>query len=337
MAIQGLKLSSFFSGAGGLDLGFKNAGFSIIYANEFDKKIHSTLKKNFPDTELDTRSIRDIESKDVPDSHGIIGGPPCQSWSAAGAKRGINDSRGQLFHSFIKIIEEKQPQFFLAENVSGMLAKRNKAALDDIDNQFKEIGYDCCYQLLNTSDYGIAQDRKRVIFIGFREELGVKFIFPLPTTKQSYEKKTLKHCIYDLQKNAIPALDKNYSNKDDCVIPNHEYMMGGFSPIYMSRNRVRSWNQQSFTIQAGGRHIPIHPNAPKMIPVDNEKDKMAFQPGKEKSYRRLSIRECARIQTFPDNFIFDYELLNDGYKMIGNAVPVDFATVLANKIENYLV
>ena len=107
-------------------------------------------------------------------------------------------------------------------------------------------------------------------------------------------------------------------------------MNGGFSTIYMSRNRVRSWDEQSFTIQAGGRHAPIHPQAPKMLFV--EKNKRIFVPGKEELYRRLSVRECARIQTFPDNFKFYYEDIADGYKMVGNAVPVMLAYHVANSI-----
>jgi len=98
----------------------------------------------------------------------------------------------------------------------------------------------------------------------------------------------------------------------------------------MSRNRVRGWDEQSFTIQAGGRHAPIHPQAPKMEFI--EKNKRRFVPGEEHLYRRLSVRECARIQTFPDNFIFKYNSVADGYKMVGNAVPVEFAKILAEHI-----
>jgi DNA (cytosine-5)-methyltransferase 1 len=108
-------------------------------------------------------------------------------------------------------------------------------------------------------------------------------------------------------------------------------MIGGFSTIYMSRNRVRSWDEPSFTIQAGGRHAPLHPQAPKMEFV--EENKRIFVPGKEELYRRLTVRECARIQTFPDNFLFKYSHVADGYKMVGNAVPVEFARHLALKIK----
>ena len=112
-------------------------------------------------------------------------------------------------------------------------------------------------------------------------------------------------------------------------------MIGSFSTIYMSRNRRRTWNEQSFTIQAGGRHAPIHPKAPKMLPVETDKKK--FVPGKEDLYRRLSVRECARVQTFPDSFEFVYKGIGDGYKMIGNAVPVNMAFHIARAIAEDLV
>ena len=109
---------------------------------------------------------------------------------------------------------------------------------------------------------------------------------------------------------------------------------GEFSSIYMSRNRVRSWDEPSYTIQAGGRHAPTHPSAPKMLKV--EKDKMIFQKKNKNKYRRLSVRECARIQTFPDDFIFIYKRIADGYKMIGNAVPVKLSEALAIKIKKII-
>tara|TARA_Y100000816_G_scaffold285482_1_gene265196 strand:- start:693 stop:1697 length:1005 start_codon:yes stop_codon:yes gene_type:complete len=330
-----MNVSSFFTGAGGLDLGFKRAGFKIIYANEFDKKIWSTFEENFPETTLDKRSITDVEAENVPHCDGIIGGPPCQSWSEAGALRGINDERGQLFFDFIRILKNKKPLFFLAENVSGMLAQRNAKALERIIRLFEKSGYSVTYQLMNASDFGVPQDRKRVIFVGYRKDLGKKFKHPAPTTPFEEKKKTLKDAIYDLKENAIPAKNKNYSNHGMCAVSNHEYMIGGFSTIYMSRNRVRPWNKPSFTIQAGGRHAPIHPQAPEMKHI--EKNKKIFVPGKEHLYRRLSIRECARIQSFPDDFIFKYDNLSDGYKMIGNAVAVDFAEIIAKQIMKDLI
>ena len=324
-----MKVISLFSGAGGLDLGFEEAGFEIEWANEFDKSIWETYEKNHSNY-LDKRDIRKIPLNEIPECDGIIGGPPCQSWSEAGACKGINDDRGKLFYEFIKILKDKKPKFFVAENVSGMLAEKHKDAVQNFIKMFKEAGYDVNLYLVNAADYGVPQDRKRVFYIGFREDLNIKFEFPKPLSK----KVNLREAIGDLQDTAIPALEKNKTNGVYCKFPNNEYMTGGFSTIYMSRNRVRSWNEQSFTIQAGGRHAPIHPQAPKMIFV--EKNKREFVKGKESLYRRLTVRECARIQTFPDSFKFYYTDVADGYKMVGNAVPVRLANVVANAIKDSL-
>jgi DNA (cytosine-5)-methyltransferase 1 len=323
-----MNIVSLFSGCGGLDIGFKKADMNLIWANEYDSEIWETFEKNHPNVKLDRRSITEIKSTEIPDCDGIVGGPPCQSWSEAGAQRGINDSRGQLFFDFVRILKEKEPLFFLAENVSGMLAYKHKEALKNILKSFENagIGYTVSFKLLNALNYNVPQDRKRVIFVGYRKDLKMKFEFP----KASDHYPNLKDAIWDLKDNALPALEGNKTNKDKCTIPNHEFMIGGFSTIYMSRNRVRSWNEPSYTIQAGGRHAPIHPQAPKMLFV--EQNKRVFVPGKEKLYRRLSIRECARIQNFPDDFIFYYTNLASAYKMIGNAVPVNFAFTLASKI-----
>ncbi|MEM9923378.1 MAG: DNA (cytosine-5-)-methyltransferase, partial [Cyanobacteria bacterium P01_D01_bin.50] len=186
-------------------------------------------------------------------------------------------------------------------------------------------GYNVTYKLLNASDYLVPQDRKRVIIIGYREDIGGIFEFP----NVIKNKLTLKNAIHDL-KNIEATPIESRINEIHSTIPNHEYKEGSFSSIYMSRNRVRSWEEASYTIQAGARHAPIHPQANKMILVG--KDKWIFDPKSPKAYRRLSVRECARIQTFPDNFIFKYKYIGDGYKMVGNAVPVMLAKILADTI-----
>jgi DNA (cytosine-5)-methyltransferase 1 len=327
-----MKIVSFFAGAGGLDLGFKKAGFDVIWANEYDKEIWETYEKNHTDTILDRRSIVNIPANEIPNCDGIIGGPPCQSWSEAGAARGIKDKRGQLFYDFIRILEKKQPKFFLAENVSGMLISKHTEALEGIKEMFKNtgVGYELSFQMLNSCNYNVPQDRKRVFFIGIRKDLGFKYQFPTET----FPKINLESAIGDLKEGVLAAQEYNNTNGDICKIPNHEYMIGGFSSIFMSRNRVRAWDEQSFTIQAGGRQAPIHPQAPKMKFI--EQNKRVFVPGKEHLYRRLSVRECARIQTFPDDFIFHYKKIAAGYKMIGNAVPVNMAKFLAESIKNQL-
>ncbi|ABW19395.1 DNA cytosine methyltransferase [Alkaliphilus oremlandii] len=328
-----MKLISLFSGAGGMDLGFEKAGFKVIAANEYDKTIWETYEKNH-NAPLIKGDIREIASGDFPDDcDGIIGGPPCQSWSEAGALRGIEDSRGQLFYEYIRLLRDKQPKFFVAENVSGMMAKRHSEAVQNIISHFAGAGrgYNVFIQTLNANDFQVPQDRKRVFYIGFRKDLGIAdFKFPKPIEPRL----TLKDAIWDLRETAIPALDKNKTNGDQCIVLNHEYFIGSYSTIYMSRNRVRSWDEPSFTIQASGRQAPQHPQAPKMEKV--ETNKQIFIPGSEQLYRRLSVRECARVQTFPDDFKFYYTGLQDAYKMIGNAVPVELAYHVANQIMTYL-
>ncbi len=329
-----MNIVSLFSGAGGLDLGFNRAGFKTIWANEYDKDIWETFEKNHKQTQLDRRSITAIEANEIPDCVGIIGGPPCQSWSEAGLLKGLKDKRGQLFLDFVRILEAKKPLFFLAENVHGMLFKRHDKALKRIIKSFESVGYTVSYRLLNAKNFNVPQDRRRVIFVGYRKDvLDKKFVFPEGTENFI----TLKDAIGDLAK-IKPAPVRTVGDiakvsKDN--FPNHEYYTSDYSSMFMSRNRVRSWDEVSYTIQAGARHAPIHPQAPKMHFV--EKDKYEFVRGKEKLYRRLSVRECARIQTFPDDFIFYYTKVSAGYKMIGNAVPVNFANALALSILNDLV
>lgn len=328
-----LKIISLFSGCGGLDLGFEKAGFKIVLANEFDKKIWDTYKINHPNTVLIEGDIRNLKENIFPnDVDGIIGGPPCQSWSEAGSLRGINDERGKLFFEYIRILKHIKPKFFLAENVSGMLANRHSEAVKSIIKQFAECGYDVSLTLVNAKDYGVAQERKRVFYLGFRKDLNIKFSFPVGSTKDDDRKITLKDVIFDLQDSAVPSKAKNKHNNE--CINNNEYYIGAYSPIFMSRNRVKSWNEQAFTVQASGRQCQLHPQAPKMEKV--EKNKCRFVRGQEYLYRRMTVREIARIQGFPDTFTFLYNDVNMAYKMIGNAVPVNLAFEIACAIKKEL-
>lgn len=328
-----MNIISLFSGCGGLDLGFEKAGFNIEVANEFDKNIWETYKINHPKTKLIEGDIRKIKTTDFPnDVDGIIGGPPCQSWSEAGALRGINDDRGKLFYDYIRILKSKKPKFFLAENVSGMLSNRHSEAVKQIINLFDECGYDVSLNLVNAKDYGVAQERKRVFYIGFRKDLNINFEFPKGSTEDDENKITLKDIIWDLKDNAVPALKGNKHNPK--AINNNEYFIGSYSPIFMSRNRVKSWDEQAYTVQASGRQCQLHPQAPKMVKYG--KNDCRFVAGKEDLYRRMTIREIARVQGFPDTFGFVYKGVNDAYKMIGNAVPVNLAYEIAVAIMNTL-
>lgn len=332
-----MNVISLFSGCGGLDLGFERAGFDIPVANEFDKKIWETFKVNHPNTTLIEGDVRKINKEDIAqyldgEVDGIIGGPPCQSWSQAGSLKGIEDERGQLFFDYIRILKEFKPKFFLAENVSGMLAKRHSEAVQNILNLFNEAGYDVTLTMVNAKDYGVAQERKRVFYIGFRKDLEIKFEFPHGSTEDDEKKITLRDIIWYLQETAIPAGKKNHHNPE--AINNNEYFTGAYSTIFMSGNRVKAWDEQAYTVQASGRQCQLHPQAPKMIKVG--KNDYRFVEGKEDLYRRMTIREIARVQGFPDDFKFIYDDTNTAYKMIGNAVPVNLAKEIAMAIKQTL-
>ena len=160
-----MKVISLFSGCGGLDLGFEKAGFEIPVANEYDKTIWETFKVNHPNTRLIEGDIRNIKAEDFPaDVDGIIGGPPCQSWSEAGSLRGIEDARGQLFYDYIRILRQVKPKFFLAENVSGMLANRHNEAVQNIISMFEKSGYKVLVTLVN------AKKKEKGFFISVSEK-----------------------------------------------------------------------------------------------------------------------------------------------------------------------
>jgi DNA (cytosine-5)-methyltransferase 1 len=321
-----LKVASFFSGAGGMDLGFEGADFKVVWANEYDKKIWDTYRRNFQSTALETNSIKEVNRSTIPPVDGIIGGPPCQSWSEAGMRRGIADSRGLLIDTYLEILKEKMPKFFLLENVPGIRSSLHNDMFNFFVEDIRRAGYVVSIIQVNAADYGVAQDRFRVFIVAYRADIKKQFREPQP----SAETKTLRDVIYNLRDTAIP-----FDGIAEPTRKNHEYLVESFSYIYMSRNRVRQWNERSFTIQASGRHVPLHPGAPPMEYV--KKDEYRFLRGQEEKYRRLTVRECARIQSFPDTHVFYYKNIRDGYKMVGNAVPVKLAQAIAERIRTDII
>jgi len=310
-----LRTVALFAGCGGLDLGFENAGFNIIWANDNNKKVEDTYKYNHRNTELVIKSLVDIKSENIPECDVIIGGPPCQSWSLAGAMKGKEDSRGQLFYEYVRVIKDKRPMAFVAENVKGIVSKAHIESFNEIVDMFKEAGYTVTYKLVNAKNYGVPQDRERVFIVGIRNDLEVSYEFPNSTNNEA-NYVTLESAIGDLR-----------YNPGEC-------MEGSFSPIFMSRNRRRSWDEVAFTVQASGRQTQIHPDSPEMEKID--KDKWEFKKDSNNKVRRMSVRECARIQTFPDWFEFLGSPINENYKMIGNAVPVKLAEAVATKLRECL-
>ena len=321
-----MKVVSLFAGCGGLDLGFEKAGFDVVWANEYDSSIHATYRLNHPKTQLCTLDIREIRANDIPNCDGIIGGPPCQSWSLGGKSLGIEDDRGKLVYDYIRIVQDKKPKFFIMENVPGMVTPRHFDAFNEFLNLFRNAGYVVKYELMNAADFQIPQERLRVIIVGVRNDLDVEYLFP---TKLDSTPVTLLRAIGDIKTPPTP-----YNNGkviiESNAIPNHDYYTGPYDRKFMARNRVRGWDELSFTIQAQAKNEPLHPQAPKMVYVSPQE--RIFVKGNEHLYRRLSIRECARIQTFPDSFKFVYDKVEDGYKMVGNAVPPRLAYYIALSI-----
>ena len=324
-----MDVVSFFAGCGGLDLGFEQAGFRVVWANEFEPHCRATYIRNHPNTEFVLGDVCKIDPNTIPDCDGFVGGPPCQSWSVGGKQKGLDDKRGQLFLKYIELINAKQPKFFVIENVKGMLDDKFKDVFDDFVNRLDGAGYDVQWALLDAANYRIPQNRERVFFIGFKKGLDARFAFPNPTCDEPV---TLERAIGD-----ITETPNYYSGgKSESVLPidikrpNHDVLTSKFGPFYYRGNRRRGWNQPSFTINATADFAPLHPSSPKMMYFGHEN--WNFQKDKIGDYRRLSVRECARIQTFPDSFIFEYEDIKDGYKMVGNAVPPRLGQALAKSI-----
>jgi len=328
---------SLFSGCGGLDLGFKRAGYNILWANDFDKDAQAVYKKNKLG-KIDERDILDISASEIPDSDILTAGFPCQPFSNAGNRKGVHDSRGMLYKECLRIIGEKLPQVFVFENVKGLLSTKYIDGKNLVDVIFEDlsttggIGYNVEYKLLNASDYGVPQNRQRVLFVGIRKDLNKKFVFPSP---QSREGLTLRN-ILNIPKNVPNQVDWGFSPQAlemITYIPEggswknipYENLAPRFQRIrdnmekYHSPNFYRRFSRDEIigTITASAQPE----NCGIIHPTKN---------------RRYTIREIARIQTFPDNFIFIDDSLRDivaMYKVIGNAVPVKLAETIAFAIK----
>ncbi|MEY8743903.1 DNA cytosine methyltransferase [Bacillales bacterium AN1005] len=232
-----------------------------------------------------------------------------------------------MYIHFIRCLIETQPYFFIAENVKGMMNIGGGEVLKQIVEDFSSAGYRMKYKLLNSRDFGVPQLRERVILVGVRNDIDFNYEFPEPSHGEGFgliPYATLKDSIGDLIEDPGP------------------YFKGSFSSIYLSRNRKKKWSEQSFTIQASGRQAPLHPGGPPMIKMEAN---LWDMPGGEELNRRLSIKEIARIQTFPDWYEFtttskkvsESSKLDYIYKQIGNAVPVLLAKAIAKPLADWAV
>ena len=283
-----MKVVSFFSGCGGLDLGFEQAGFEVVWANDNDPAVKETYLLNHPGTYLCQKDMRELTMGEIPECDGFIGGPPCQSWSEGGKQLGLDDERGKMFLTYIQFIQARQPKFFVIENVKGILGDKHFQTFMKMLDQLKNAGYVVHYQLMNAMDYHVPQERYRVFVVGIRMDIDVNYQFPEPDTSCFI---TLRQAIGEIAEEPRKYISEPVNAEYDHWL-NHDVYMGPFDDRYMARNRVRGWDDVSYTMQAKARNCPLHPQAPKMIYVS--RDKQIFRPGYEHLYRRQIGRASCR-------------------------------------------
>jgi len=317
--MESLRVASLFSGCGGTDVGllggFEYLGqqygrnnIEIVYANDIDKNACNIFELNFG-KKPDNRDIRDVDASELPDFDILTGGFPCQSFSiiAQNPKRlGVKNNLGKLFFEMCRILREKQPKCFIAENVKGLLSVNKKEAFPLIIKEFEKCGYTVVYRVLNSVHYGIPQKRERVFIIGFRKDLDVAFKFPdsISVTEDQY---------------AVLAsvIDNDVGDK---------YYFSDKAVAGMMKKRETMNKGRAQNINAPCNTVGAHLAKVSL----NSTDPVLIQNGR---YRRFTPREVARIQSFPETF----ELIGPDsaqYRALGNAIPpVVFWHIIRNVIE----
>lgn len=311
-----------FAGAGGLALGLEQAGFENLLLNDFDKDSFNTLKANRPNWNVICDSVENLAEQDLLKKLNIkegeldllSGGYPCQSFSYAGKRLGLNDVRGTMFYYYAKILKQLKPKMFLAENVKGLVSHDGGKTLQTMINVFEEIGYRVQYKVLNAWDYGVAEKRERIVIIGIRNDISAEFEYPTP---YKY-KPVLRDALKNVPKSEGASYPQSKKEVFDLVPPGgcwrdlpedvaRAYMKGSYNLGGGKTGIARriSWDEPSLTILCS--------------PCMNQTDRC--HPDET---RPFTIRESARIQSFPDTWQFTGSL-NSKYKQIGNAVPVNLA------------
>lgn len=306
--MERIRVASLFCGCGGMDLGviggfsflgkeYKENPFEIVYAVDFDDYCTKIYNENFEHKCL-VKDVRDININELPQFDMLIGGFPCQSFSISAQnppRLGCKDERGMLFFEMVKILKEKQPRFFIAENVKGILSANDGKAFPMIMNEFRDAGYYVMHKLLNASDYGVPQKRERVIIMGFLKEEDFHS-FKYPSKLKNEERKVLGDVI-------IPEENFNES------LFFSEKAVAGMMAVRekMNKGRAQSLDEPCNTISAHLAKVSLNSTDPVLM-ITNR-------------FRRFSTREAARIQSFPDSFKLDSVSQGRQYKAIGNAVP----------------
>lgn len=297
-----------------MDLGFVKAGHEVVWANDLYKDAVDTYAKNLGN-HIVYEDIKNIRVEDIPEADIVIGGFPCQGFSVANMNRSVEDERNSLYLEMLRIIKAKQPKFFVAENVKGILSLGKGSIIEMIMNDFKNVGYRVEYKLLNAADYGVPQTRQRVFIVGVRNDLDFEYKYPDPT-HQEYSKIDLFN-LDNLPKwiSVGEALKDIPEPEENHTLKNHVYSKYRLKFNGYIGHRETDPNRPSPTITARGDHrggavINHHP----------------------KNHRRLSVREVAIIQSFP----LDYEFVGSTtscYRQIGNAVPPILAFHIAKQFK----
>ena len=328
------RLVSLFSGCGGLDKGFELAGFKRVFANDFDKDAQAVFRKNLGD--IDPRDIRTIPSSEIPDCDILTAGFPCQPFSNAGNRKGVYDKRGDLYLECLRVVKDKHPTVVLFENVKGLMSSKHQSGknlIDVIKDDLAGFGYNVTYRVVDASDYGVPQKRERMILIAVDSCTGIHFEFPevLSDKKDLILKNVLEiptdvpnqvHWEFSPQAAAmIRSIPEGGSWKD---IP-YEELSPRFKRI---RDDMKKYHAPKFYRRFGRDEI-----VGTMTASAQPENCGIIHPTEN---RRFTVREVARIQTFPDDFIFIDDTPKNVvamYKVIGNAVPVHLAKVIGEAIK----
>lgn len=306
-----MRIASLFCGAGGLDIGFHRAGFETVWANDFNGDACDTFRKWCPSAIVECGDIGKIDESELPDDIDVmLGGFPCQGFSLSGPRK-LDDKRNSLYRNYVRMVRAKMPKAFIGENVKGLLTMGGGQIVDAIIADFSDCGYEVRYKLLNAKDYGVPEDRQRVIIVGFRKDLGIDdFSYPA----EHGHIVTLREAL-----GSVPEPGEGDVSHD------------AYSSRYMSRNRKRDWDNVSFTIPAMAKQVPLHPSSPDMVKIDSDH----WRFGDDGETRRMSWQEAAAIQTFPSDMEFCGNLTSI-YKQIGNAVPCNLAYDVAVSVREAL-
>lgn len=306
-----MKVVSLFSGAGGLDLGFINAGHRVIWANDNFPDAVQTYRKNIGD-HIVCEDISKIPSSQIPEHDILIGGFPCQGFSVANANRDEHDERNKLYMELLRVLIDKQPKYFVAENVKGILSLKKGAIFKLIISDFEKAGYRVKYRVLNAANFGVPQKRERVIIIGIRNDIDNDIDYPEPThVDYSHEIRDKAYwvSIGEALKN-IPEPEEKHS------LSNHTY----------SKFKLK------FNGYLGNRAIDPDKPAPTVTARGDEKGGVVVLHHPN-NHRRMSVRELAIVQSFPLDYIFIGKN-SSAYRQIGNAVPPRLAFAIASMFPN---